>query len=93
MNKDNDLTEDENSASFHFHFLAISSIINRMLSYYLLLCSFMLKDFIISHLLCISDHNCKIDCKIDCKNNCKINCKINCKNNCKINCKNNCKAK
>ena len=30
-------------------------------------------------LICISDHDCKINCKIDCK----INCKINCKNNCK----------
>jgi len=29
VNKDNDLTEDENSASFCFHFLAISSIINK----------------------------------------------------------------
>ena len=23
-------------------------------------------------LLCISDHDCKINCKIDCKNNCKV---------------------
>ncbi len=29
MNRNNDLTEDENSASFCFHFLAISSIINK----------------------------------------------------------------
>jgi len=29
VNKDSDLTEDENSASFRFRFLAISSIINK----------------------------------------------------------------
>ncbi len=40
MNKDNDLTEDENSVNFHFHFLAINSIIDKVLFYYLLLRSF-----------------------------------------------------
>ncbi len=44
MNKDNDLTEDENSVSSCIRFLAISSIINSMLSYYLLLRSFTQKD-------------------------------------------------
>ncbi len=40
MNKDNDLTEDENSVSSYFCFLAINSIINKVLSYYFLLHSF-----------------------------------------------------
>jgi len=44
VNKDNDLTEDENSVSFYIHFLAISSIINRDLSYYILLRSFMQRN-------------------------------------------------
>ncbi len=43
------LTEDENSVSFYICFLAISSIINRMLSYYLLLRSFTQRDLVVSH--------------------------------------------
>jgi len=46
MNKNNNLTEDENSVSFYICFLTISSIINRMLLYYLLLRSFMQKDLV-----------------------------------------------
>jgi len=45
VNKDNNLTEDENFVNSCICFLAISFIINKVLSYYLLLCSFMQKDF------------------------------------------------
>ena len=45
MNKDNNLTKDENSVNFYICFLAISSIINKVLSYYLLLCSFTQRNF------------------------------------------------
>ncbi len=48
MNKDNDLTEDENSVNSCIYFLAINSIINKVLFYYLLLHSFMQRDFVIS---------------------------------------------
>jgi len=48
VNKDNDLTEDENSVNSCIYFLAINSIINKVLFYYLLLHSFMQRDFVIS---------------------------------------------
>ncbi len=54
MNRDSSLTEDENSASFRFRFLTINSIINRVLSYYLLLRSFTSRDLVISHKILLS---------------------------------------
>ncbi len=45
MNKDSNLTEDENSASFHFVLLVISSIIDRMLSYLSFTTQFHVKRF------------------------------------------------
>ncbi len=55
MNRNNDLTEDENSVSFCIHFLAISSIINKVLSYYFLLRSFTQRDLVVLHFILLQD--------------------------------------